>query len=173
MEEVLDIYTREGVHLGARPRSECHHDNPGFYHKPVWIWIVNDEGKFLLQKRSMAKKRYPGLWDIPSAGHLNAGEASIDGAVRETKEELGVDTDPRDYRFLCEYIMDDAWEIAQVYLLKLNKKINEMNFQKAEVETAQWFSFDDFKKIIHSDMFVPYDDEFIEISIKTLRNSRH
>ncbi len=33
--------------------------------------------------------------DMPSAGHVVAGETSIEGAVRETKEELGIDTKER------------------------------------------------------------------------------
>ena len=46
MEEILDIYTRDGKHLGTKTREECHKDNPGFYHKPVWIWIINSKMKY-------------------------------------------------------------------------------------------------------------------------------
>ena len=130
MEELLDIYTREGEHLGARTRSECHQDNPGFYHKPVWIWIFNSDGKLLAQKRAKYKKIAPGLWDIPSAGHVGAGESSIEGAVRETKEELGVDTKPEDYRFVGEYICDKTWELGQVYLLKRYSKRCRSRYSK-------------------------------------------
>lgn len=43
MEEIFDVYTREGEHIGAQPKSVCHSENPGFYHKPVWIYIINSK----------------------------------------------------------------------------------------------------------------------------------
>ena len=59
MEEILDIYTIEGEYLGTRTREECHQKNPGFYHKPVWIWIVNSKNEILVQKRASVKKSFP------------------------------------------------------------------------------------------------------------------
>ena len=169
MDEILDIFTRDGKYLGTKTRDECHQENPGYYHKPVWIWIIDGKGKFLLQKRSKLKKWFSECWDIPSAGHLNAGEEPIDGAVRETKEELGIDTKPEDYEFIWQYISDITWELGQVYLLRNNTKIENMKFQEEEVERAEWFSFDEFKKILFSDSFVPYEEEFKKQSIEFLK----
>ena len=56
MEEIFDIYTREGKYLGKKEKSICHSSNPGFYHKPVWIWIINDKNEILVQKRAASKK---------------------------------------------------------------------------------------------------------------------
>ena len=168
MEEMLDIYTREGKHLGIKTRSECHQDNPGFYHKPVWIWIYNDNGEFLVQRRSMLKKIRPGYWDLPSAGHVEAGETSINGAIRETKEELGIDTNPEDYHYVGEFTSDVTWEIGQIYTLKLNLKIEDFKLQEEEVAEVKWLSFEDFKNLLYSDQFVPYEDELKDLSIKEL-----
>lgn len=44
MEEIFDVYDENGKFLGTRTRSFCHSENPGVYHKPVWIWIVNPSG---------------------------------------------------------------------------------------------------------------------------------
>ena len=91
MEELLDTYTRDGEYLGVRTRSECHVENPGFYHKPAWTWAYNSKGQVLVQKRAMSKKKFPGYWDMPCAGHVDAGETTKIGAIREAKEEIGVD----------------------------------------------------------------------------------
>ena len=168
-EEILDIYTRDGKHLGTKTREECHRENPGFYHKPVWIWIINDNGQFLVQKRSQQKKWFTGMWDIPSAGHLEAGEEPIDGAIRETKEELGIDTNAKDYEYVGEYISDTTWELGQVYILKTNKKVEDMQFQEEEVETAKWLPFDEFLDLLYSDLFIPYDKEFKDMSVEILK----
>ncbi len=44
MEEMLDTFDIDGNFLGIKSRSFCHSENPGVYHKPVWIWIKNGEG---------------------------------------------------------------------------------------------------------------------------------
>ena len=135
----------------------------------MWIWIVNSNGQLLVQRRSDAKKWFPGYWDIPSAGHLNAGETPIEGAIRETKEELGVDTKTEDYQYIGEYISDTTWELGQVYLLKMNMKTEDMVLQKEEVEQVKWLSFDEFKDLLNSDLFIPYDNEFKKMSIDFLK----
>jgi len=56
MEEIFDVYTRNGKYLGTKPKSFCHSENPGVYHKPVWIWIINDNKEVLVQKRAACKK---------------------------------------------------------------------------------------------------------------------
>ncbi len=167
--EVLDIYTRDGKHLGTKTREECHQENPGFYHKPVWIWVINNNGEVLVQKRSSKKKSFKGYWDIPSAGHVDAGESTIDGAIRETKEELGLDTKAEDYEYIGEYISDTTWELGQVYILKTDKKIEDMSLQEEEVEEVKWLPFEEFKKLFYSDLFIPYDDEFKEMSVKIIK----
>lgn len=44
MEEMLDTFDINGNFIGVKPRSYCHSKNPGVYHKPVWIWIINSNG---------------------------------------------------------------------------------------------------------------------------------
>ena len=55
MEEIFDVYTRDGKYLGTESKSFCHSENPGVYHKPVWIWIINDNKEVLVQKRAACK----------------------------------------------------------------------------------------------------------------------
>lgn len=169
MEEIFDVYTRDGKHLGTKTKSFCHSENPGVYHKPVWIWIINSKNEILVQKRAACKKNHPNKWDMPSAGHVDAGEKIIDGAIRETFEELGVKTMAEDYEFICEYIADKSYEIAQVYLLKLDLNIDEFKLQREEVAEVKWLSFDEFKKLFYSDEFVRFDDEYREIVLRMLK----
>ena len=37
---------------------------------------------------------WPGMWDISAAGHVTEMDGSVDTALRETFEELGVDLTP-------------------------------------------------------------------------------
>lgn len=167
-EEIFDIYTRDGKYLGTKPKSFCHSDNPGVYHKPVWIWIINSNNEILIQKRAATKKQSPNKWDMPCAGHVVAGESSIEGATREIKEELGIDTKESDYEHIGEYIYDKNFEIAQIYLIKLDNKISDFQLQKEEVAEVKWLSLDNFKKIFYSNEFCGFNIEYKDMIVKLL-----
>ena len=170
MEELLDIYSKDGKKLGMKTREECHQKNPGFYHKPVWIWIYNSQGELLVQKRASCKKNMPNLWDMPVGGHVDAGETSIQGAIRETSEEIGIKVNENDFEFIGEYIQEDCWEIGQIYFLKLDKKIEEFKLQVEEVSKVKWLNFEEFKELLNSDEFVPYDKEYKDMIIEKIKD---
>ncbi|GAB2693130.1 NUDIX domain-containing protein [Paenibacillus thermoaerophilus] len=91
MNEWFDIYDEGGRPIGTAPRSEVH--ARGYWHKTFQCWLYLDrEGRryVLFQRRQAGKDTYPLRYDITAAGHLAAGER-IEEAVRELKEELGVD----------------------------------------------------------------------------------
>ena len=169
MEEIFDVYTRAGKKIGTAPKSTCHGENPGFYHKPVWIWIINSKGEILIQKRAKTKKHFPSLWDMPSAGHVDSGETCIEGAIRETFEELGVKTIEEDYEYIGEYIYDLGWELAQIYFLRLYYEIDKFKISTEEVEEIKWLKYDDFVDIFYSEKFVPLDKEYKDMICKALK----
>ena len=169
MEELFDVFDRDGNYLGIKTKSFCHSSNPGVYHKPVWIWIVNDKGDILLQKRAETKKWLPNKWDSSATGHVGAGETMPQGCRREVFEETGIDVDESEFEFWGEYIAGSVWEIGQVYKLTNNSKISEMKRQIEEVAELRWFSFNDFEKLFYSDEFVPYDKEYKDMVITKLK----
>lgn len=169
MEEMLDIYTREGKHIGINTKTACHRDNPGFYHKVAWIWIINDNNEILIQKRASCKKNNPDKWDMSVAGHIRAGETSLEGAIRETYEEIGISPKEGDYKFICEYIYDETNEIAQIYLLKLNLDIKDFKIKEDEVSEVKWVSYLEFKELFISDEFVKFNDEYIKFVLDIIK----
>ncbi|MBK5258231.1 MAG: NUDIX domain-containing protein [Thermoanaerobaculia bacterium] len=87
--ESIDVLTSDGVLTGIhKPKPDIHRD--GDWHLSVHVWIVVPDGRLLIQKRSLAKDNNPGLWDVSVAGHVSAGEGSIDSALREVEEEIGL-----------------------------------------------------------------------------------
>lgn len=170
MEEFFDTYDINGNFLAVKPKSFCHNKNPNCYHKPVWIWIINEEKEILVQKRASTKKSSPNKWDMPSAGHTKAGESFIDACIRETEEELGIKTKPSDYTFLKEYIYQKNWEIAQVYLLKTNKKIENFKLQKEEVSAVKFLDYKNFIKLFYSKNFTSLTKDYKDWISKELLN---
>jgi 8-oxo-dGTP pyrophosphatase MutT (NUDIX family) len=55
--------------------------------------ILEEDGKFLLGKRSAWKESAPGYW-CPISGHVEVNESEEDAVIREAKEELGIEVEP-------------------------------------------------------------------------------
>lgn len=55
--------------------------------------ILEQDGKFLLGKRSEWKAKAPGYW-CPVSGHIEASESEEEAVVREAMEELGIEVRP-------------------------------------------------------------------------------
>ncbi len=88
--EYIDIFDENNNPTGQiKEKGKAHEE--GDFHRTAHVWIINDKNELLLQKRSANKKSHPNCWDISGAGHIKAGESVIDGAIRELKEELGVE----------------------------------------------------------------------------------
>lgn len=73
-----------------RARSGRHWLVPAAY-----LFLIDDSGRVLLQLRS-GTGFMDGHWAAAAAGHVDAGESVAQAAVREAREELGVDVDPDD-----------------------------------------------------------------------------
>ena len=54
----------------------------------VYLIIKNSNGEILLQRRQ-GTKLWPGFLALP-AGHIDEGENAYDAAIREAREELGI-----------------------------------------------------------------------------------
>src|ERR1700716_2411541 len=87
-EEIFDVVNERDEVIGRQTRSEVH--QLGLKHRAVHVLVFNSRGQVFLQKRSMKKDRQPGLWDSSASGHVECGEDSDACALRELREEIGL-----------------------------------------------------------------------------------
>ena len=145
MDELIDILTSDGKPAGRTAlKSEAHKN--GWYHSTVHVWFYTDDKKVLLQKRASVKKVFPNLWDVSVAGHIGAGESIIDTAIRETKEEIGIEITEnqltkiglrKDEIVHPNGILDN--EFKHIFICRLEVSITELTMQKGEVDDLQLF----------------------------------
>jgi len=88
-EEIFDIVNERDEVVGQNTRREVH--ARGLWHRAVHVLVFNARGEVLLQKRSMRKDIAAGKWDSSSSGHLDSGEDYDACAVREVREEIGLE----------------------------------------------------------------------------------
>ncbi len=88
-EEVFDVVNERDEVIGRATRREVHQQ--GLMHRAVHVLVFNARGQVFLQQRSLQKDRQPGLWDSSASGHLDRGEDYDACAMRELKEEIGLE----------------------------------------------------------------------------------
>lgn len=154
--ELFDIRDEQGNVTGqTRERSLVH--LYGTRHATAHVWIVrkkeNQAFDVLLQKRSANKDSFPGYFGTSSAGHLPAGSDYLESALRELEEELGIQAEPADLRFVSMH--EGYWEdefygkpfrnrdISAIYIYEKPVKEAALKLQKEELESVVWMDYDD------------------------------
>mgnify|MGYP001050280345 CR=1 FL=1 len=89
--EIIDILDSDGSVIGTTSREEAERYNHAT--ENVLVFVFNSLGRVWVQLRPMNKNHYPGLWDISACGGVLSDETTMEAAIRETKEETGLDVD--------------------------------------------------------------------------------
>lgn len=135
-DELFDIVDADDRVIGQATRRECN-SNPKLIHRSVFVLIRNDAGLYLWQKRSATKDTCPGAWVTATSGHVSAGDDYLETAVRETKEELGVDVVPRRLgKFLYRYARES--EYSAIFLAESSGPFRP---NPSEVEEVRFLAF--------------------------------
>ena len=163
--ELLDIVDRYAQPTGLTVDRDTAHAE-GIRHRTAHVWILRRRGnqvQVLLQKRSACKDSFPGCYDISSAGHIPAGVDFLPSALRELKEELGLDARAEELhycgrrRILNRRIFNDRpfWDnqISNVYYMWRDVEPNELSLQACEVESVEWMDFNDCLRRVEARSF--------------------
>lgn len=97
MAEFWDIYDENRNKTGKLAERDGYEFKDGEYHIVVTGIIFNSKYEILISKRASWKK-YGGLWEC-NGGSILAGETSLEGILRELKEELGISFTEKDAIF--------------------------------------------------------------------------
>lgn len=163
--EMLDIVNEQGDPTGqVVERRKAHSE--GILHRTAHVWILRDRGdgtEVLLQKRSAGKDSHPGCYDISSAGHIPAGDGYLSSAVRELKEELGVDAQEKELHycgqrrihwedvFYGEDFVDN--QVSNVYYVWKDVEPGSLQLQESEVEEVRWMDLRQCKAGVKGNRF--------------------
>lgn len=150
--EQWDLYDENRNKIGkVVNRGDKLADNE--YHIVVNAWVINSNNEFLISQRAPTKS-FPYKWEC-TGGSILKDEASIEGAMRELKEELGLTVDAstgvligskKRYYAGCPDILD-------VWLFKSDVNCDELILQEEEVCNVKWASTEEIKKLIEEGKF--------------------
>lgn len=95
--------------------------------------VIEHQEKFLLIRQNYGS----GRWTVPGGG-IEAGEAAHDAAVREVKEETGIDI--TDLVLLGTHRQVVEYKNDTVDLYSAKATTNQISIDPAEIKEARWFA---------------------------------
>lgn len=165
MLELWDIYdenrkkTGEIIERGGKRILE-----KGEYHLVVTALIINQKNQILISKRAKGKS-YELKWEC-NGGAVRAGETSLEGILREIKEELGIEFSRKEAIFLKEIREETVFK--DIWLFKRNIKDEEITLPDGEAIEYKWVTIEEINKMIDENQMIPFIVKNKEIYEKAL-----
>jgi len=142
-DELLDLVNKDDNVIGTVLKSAAH-KNPELIHREIAVVILNSKRQTLVQQRSLKKKVSPGAWKIV-AGHVDAGEDPKAAAIREVKEEIGIDLDPIFFEKQFEKNEKNS-ESKFYYVYYAFYEDDKFTLDKDEVNDVKWIDIDQMEE---------------------------
>lgn len=98
--EMLEVIDENDNVIGLETREKIHQD--GLLHREIHIWFMTLQGEIIFQHRAKDKDTYPDKLDATVGGHVEPNMSYEETAVKECKEETGIDIDPSKLIFLTK-----------------------------------------------------------------------
>lgn len=148
-EELVVLLDADGRPIGTEPKATVHrHDTP--LHLAFSCYLFDPAGRFLLTRRALGKRTWPGVWTNSCCGHPRPGEPVEAAVLRRVHHELGITpTHVRlllpDFRYRA--VMDDGTaehELCPVYV-GICRDVDALAVDPDEVDAVEWVDWPDFR----------------------------
>ncbi len=179
MDELIDSLDEQGKFTGKTILKSAAHRH-GVFHHTVHIWFYNKSGEVLIQQRGKFKDTYPLLWDVSVAGHIGAGEEIYKAAIREVKEEIGLNIAKEDLLKIGVFksrqqhgknLIDN--EFHYTFLCDLKVPFSTLKKQDSEVEALTMIPLIKFAEevwgLANTAKYVPHSTEYYKTIIKSIK----
>ncbi len=155
--ELWDLYN-ENRELTGKTMIRGQEVPHGFYHLSVQVWIRNSKGEYLISQRSADRPTFPLMWECVG-GAAVAGEDSLTAALRETKEEVGLDlvADKGKLAYSAVGRVIDGVKISDIldaWVFEYDGDVDLTNATTTEVAQAKWMSCDEIRALFEEKKFV-------------------
>lgn len=167
--EMLEIIDEDDTVIGLETRSKTHVE--GLLHREIHIWFLTPKGEIIFQHRAKDKVSHPDKLDATVGGHVEPTMSYEDTAIKECKEETGIDVDPSKLVFLGKIrrkfvdkktgLINNALRSQYAYLY--NGDIRNLRIEEGKSEGFETWKIDDLLHVseVDRDRFIPgvlYED---------------
>ena len=116
-------------------------------------FVFNDEGKFLVLKRTAEAPSKPNKWDLPG-GSVDFGENPYESIEREIREEAGIEVeDLEPFDVWGEVDQDNEFWTTIAYRAKVKSGEVKLSY---EHDDCKWVTSEGFAKFCESKRFMKF-----------------
>lgn len=178
----LPIEQSDLVPVAVKEGFQYHHAEPGYVMLTYWIpegpcmlpanashqvgiggFVINQNNEVLVVQEKHCSPATLGLWKIPT-GFIHEAEEIYTGAVREVKEETGIDTEFIEV-IAFRHVHNVAFEKSDLFFICMLKPLSStITVDDLEIDAAKWMPLVEFveQPLIQEDsMFKKIVDIFI------------
>ncbi|MYD69806.1 MAG: isopentenyl-diphosphate Delta-isomerase [Acidobacteria bacterium] len=143
IEEVVTVDT-DDRETGVVEKMAAHRQ--GLLHRAFSIFVFDDAGRMLLQRRASSKYHSGGLWSNTCCSHPRPGESVLEAAHRRLLEEMGFDC-PLDtaFGFIYRTDLDHGLTEHEYDHVVIGRYNGEPVPNRAEVDGWKWMSAEDVR----------------------------
>ena len=148
IEDKVILVDNNDNQIGLMPKLEAH--EKGVLHRAFSVFIFNNHGELMLQRRALTKYHSPGLWTNTCCSHQRDGESNISSGKRRLNEEMGFDTElfeKTSFIYKAKFdngLIEHEFDHVLVGSYNYSPIINSI-----EVDCWKWMSLENIKKDIN------------------------
>lgn len=150
-DEIWDVYD-ENRKLTGRTQRRGDPLPKDDYHIVVHVWLMNSQGEFLITKRA-PMKAYPLMWES-TGGSAIAGDSSLRAAIREVKEETGLDVLPERGEIIFSFKREN--DFCDIWLFRQDFGLSEVVLQDGETINVKWASHTEIRSMVNTGEFISF-----------------
>ncbi|KAL6903801.1 hypothetical protein ACP4OV_004614 [Aristida adscensionis] len=182
----LPVDQAEFVPLAVKEGFKYHHAEEAYVMLTYWIpdepcmlpanashqvgvggFVINDQMEVLVVQEKYCGSSLDGAWKLPT-GFILASEEIYTGAIREVKEETGVDTEFVDV-VAFRHAHNVAFQKSDLFFICMLRPVSsEIKIDETEIQAAKWMPLEEFVR----QPFIQEDHMFqkvMDICIQRLR----
>lgn len=150
MEEQVVLISENDEVLGLMDKMQAHEN--GILHRAFSVFLFNEKGELLLQKRAAEKYHSPNQWTNAVCSHPRINETYMEAAQRRLLEELGIEKVTLTPKFHFIYKADvggNLWEheLDHVFTGVYN---GAFSLNKEEVSEIKYMTMEQLDQEMHS-----------------------
>ncbi len=136
-EEMVILVNKNDEQIGTMPKMEAH--EKALLHRAFSVFIMNDKGETLMQRRAAQKYHSPGLWTNTCCSHQREGETNRVAGKRRLHEEMGFQTELEElFSFVYKARFDNGLTEHELDHVMVGTFNGEPKVNPEEVSDYKW-----------------------------------